>query len=180
MVYGYYTDRNGTECCPITVARCDTALDHISNDPCQEQSFVILLGAGKNPQHPDRPELKEIMRAYLTQTLMRNGYDMSKHGVLTKGSKRVTIRLAQKDGWGTFNETRSVVELLNGIAESPSRITVVSSRYHLMRIRFIWKFFPKYRISTVPFMEKTTLKHCCLEAIKFSKALLMGLHYKLS
>ncbi len=152
VVYAGETEQDGTQCGNETKRRCQTALHFIEKH--KDKKIVLILAAGIRPDEPDFPELKKVMEKYL------------EHQV---DPAHVTILLAEKDGWGTIQETAAAAHLLKRI--DVHEAYVVSSWYHLPRIFLIWKRLGGFKIHPVS-SPSPRLYSILLEPLKLIKVLL--------
>lgn len=119
----------GTVCGPSTIRRCNAMIAYVLKNPTKK--FFVFLGAGKRPDKLSYPPLKTIMASYI-QTCVRL------HQITN-----LEIVLTEKDAWRTWYETRSILETLDEY--DPDQITVITSWYHMFRVRKIWKLLAPHQ-----------------------------------
>ncbi len=135
VVYAGDTQADGTQCGPETRARCDRAVQFARDRP--NEQVTIILAAGKRPDKPDYPMLKQVMFDYL----------------LSKGLF-AALRMTETSAWGTYQETASAIKALAARGNEmlvTDTVYICSSRHHLPRIRLIWRLLgSKVQLVNVP------------------------------
>jgi hypothetical protein len=127
VIYAGDSEQDGSQCGPETVRRIEYGIQFIESRA--DQRFVVVLAAGTRPDKKEYPPLKEVMRSYLERRL---AVEME-HSRL---SKMPDIVIAQKDGWGTLEESIAAFEELRRL--DAREAYVESSWYHVPRILIIW------------------------------------------
>ncbi len=132
----------GTKCGPETVRRLERAQEYRNKHPDDE--VIIVLAAGyKVSRKSSRPSFKAIMKNYLEKEWERKWYGS---GILTKPR----ILCAKDNHWGTFAETIGMNKIITSDKTTDDyEVIVVSSRYHLPRIKLIWRLVSKQKIQTL-------------------------------
>ncbi|MEJ0002308.1 MAG: ElyC/SanA/YdcF family protein [bacterium] len=139
IIYGGDTLQDGTQCGPETKRRCRHAIRFLQRHP--DQQFIIILAAGKRPDKPEYPPLKEVMKKFLTMELHR-AHNFFPHTPLPP------IIIARQEGWGTFHESLAAANVMQRTVAKQAY--VCSSWYHIPRILFIWNLISGWKVWIVP------------------------------
>lgn len=168
IIYGGDTCQDGTQCGLETKRRCEKAISFIESR--KNLHFVIILAAGKRPDKPSYPLLKEVMKDYLLKRL-RNENTFFRIPYIPD------IILAEQDGWGTFKE--SLVASKEVYKLNVKKIYINSSWYHIPRILFIWFILEglKTRIRPV-FTPSPKISSLVTEIISFLKVFISWYKWK--
>lgn len=118
--------------------RCDMALEYLS----QRKSgvYTLLFAAGIEPSAPELPRLSKRMMDYIGEKLISSGHvytDGAYEGPLTR---IYLLEIGPSFRWGTFEEMVSLITFFKTI--TANSVTIISERFHLPRIKLIWKLLP--------------------------------------
>lgn len=121
----------------------------------------IFLGAGKIPFLPSVTE-KESIKKYIDSEFKRKG-------------EKVEVFTSLQNAWGTFDEIKSIFDSFNILDRD---LYIVSSGYHIKRIKWIIKFFsvPRQYLHFVSIgYDGRELGEKMLQPLKYIKVILWGL-----
>lgn len=160
LIYAYGSTDSGTKLDGSTIIRITKGLDWVKKQG--SDAVRILLGAGKDPNFPKAPALKMLMCNY----------------IVNYSSIVPEIKMVKANAWGTWGETKVVVEYLQSQGITNKTIYVVSHKFHQKRIEYIWSFFGQYKIEFIA-CDDAYKGSNTLEPLKMLKVFLLGNLYRL-
>ncbi len=163
-----------------TKVRIGTALDLMLKR--RMSYYDLFLGAGNFKEDSRSWSAKKIMYSAFKSMLLETGaisknrsVDVNTKTFILRNRSVLHIHLAKRKAWGSFEETNACIEEMKDLSLYNNSLYVVSSDYHIKRLKFIYKFMPIKKVEFIPVRFNQSNKDKFLEPLRYAKALKQGL-----
>lgn len=184
IVYFCDFSPDNTEVGPESLARINKAIEYILSN--QDTHYYILLGAGLfkgNGKIAKYLAAKKIASLLREKGFKREFSQIADKKILKLGQLEVEILTAKTQAWGTYAETLAIWESFK-ILLMIFKTKIFSSKYHILRLKFIWLFLLKSEREFLGVKVKRTSKerfsYYLRELTRYAKALALGFRLKFS